>query len=394
MSENRQNFKILKEAYRSFRKKQYVNTAVILEQTVRSSPDDPYPYFLLAVTKLYSADFSGANSVMQKLERVNPSYIPFLQLNAFLGLKSARNREEAISVYLNAIEKAPSDKVLLRGLRQCEDLNNFPEFQKNSRISDLVVIKAPGRISVPVISFDHTGKSRGKRRNGKGLTAAVSIVVIASAIAAGVYLGSMYVPSGFIGNRTGAVNSSDAEKIDRVDITGSGYGLFDRLNRQPVKEFYTSADVMISQFNEARQLMKNGEMNRAAVILNRIINSNASQVVKEKCGFLISFIIDSDDRTYEKPDIKAIQEKPYLYRGVALDLEGRAANVKRFEKGTGFTLMVDYDGRNFRWIAQVFTPGGNAVENGQNVRVQGVYISGIGADNRAYISSARVDVVK
>lgn len=394
MSERRQNFKILKEAYRSFTRKQYANAAVILEKSIQSFPDNPYPLFLLAVTRLYSADLAGANIVMEKLQRVNSSYVPFLQLRAFMGLKSAVNREQAISVYLNAIEKAQHDKLLLKGLRQCEDLNNFDSFQKNARITDLVTIKGPGIVNMPEVSFrQHTRIKPSGRRSNRIVKIAGIVILLLAVIAAGFYIAGIHIPRG-IRDKAAAINSADAAKIDMVDISGSGYGLIDRINRQPVKEFYTSPDVMISEFNEARRLMKRGEFNRAAVILNRIINSNASQVVKEKCEFLVRFMVDSDDRVYEKPDIKAIQEKPYLYRGSAFELEGKTANVKKFGSGTGFALMVDYDGRNFRWIAQVFTSAADAVENGDNVRVQGIYITGIGVDSRAYISSARVVVIK
>lgn len=393
MSERRQNFKILKEAYRTFKRKQYVNAAVILEKSIQSFPDNPYPLFLLAVTRLYNGDFAGANTIMEKLQRVSPSYVSFLQLRAFMGLKSAVSREQAISVYLNALEKAPHDKMLLKGLRQCEDLNNFASFQKNCRLTDLVVIKGPGVIQMPEVSF------RSRRRAAlpaRGINKWVKItgilILLIAAVLTGLYIAGIHIPEG-IRDRAIAIDSADAAKIDMVDISGPGYGLLDRINRSPVMEFYTSPDVMIAEFNEARRLMKRGEFNRAALILNRIINSNASQVVKEKCEFLVRFIIDSDDRTYEKPDIKNIQEKPYLYRGSAFELEGKTANVKKFNNGTGFTLMVDYDGKNFRWIAQVFSPEKNAVENGESVKVQGVYITGIGAGNKAYISSARVEVL-
>jgi tetratricopeptide (TPR) repeat protein len=397
MSERSRNFRILKEGYRTFKKKQYANASVILEKSIQSFPNNPYPVFLLAVTKLYSADLAGANTAMEKLQRVDPSYIPFLQLRAFMGLKSATGREQAIAFYLDALEKAPRDKMLLKGLRQCEDLNNFAAFQKNSRITDLVDVKGPGIVTLPDVVARYARKKSPspKRRAGGikwGRIPVIFFLFIAAAIT-GLYLAGVRVPGG-IKDESVAIDPKDAAKIDMVDISGSGYGLFDRISRQPAKEFYTSADVMIAEFNEARKLMKQGRFNSAVVILNRIINSNASQVVKEKCEFLVKFIIDSDDRVYEKPDLKAMRQKPWLYRGAAFELEGKTANVKRFGNSTGFTLMVDYDGENFKWIAQVFSPEKDAAVNGDNVKVQGVYIYGIGGEGNAYISSARVEVIK
>ncbi len=387
---NRQNFGFLKEAYRSFKKKQYANASVILEKSIQSYTDDPYPYFLLAVTRLYCADLSGANIVMEKLQRISPAYAPFVQLRAFLGMKSASGRDEAIAVYLSAIEKAPSDRLLRRGLRKCEDLANFSAFQKKARITDLVEVRGPGAIKLSLPGLPYRNRVRPRRKKSRAFKIIIAIVVIICAVVV-TFMSRGYwrelMESGY------SLDRSSAEKIDMVDISGSGYGLLNRVSREPAREFYTSPDIMIAEFNEAKRLMKKGEFNRAAMMLNKIINSNSSQVVKEKCEFLVRFIIDSDDRIYEAPDVKGLQEKPWLYRGVALDISGITANEKKFQNGTGFTLMVDYDGKNFKWIAQVFTQKVDAVENGDSVRVEGVYISGIGTENRPYISSARIKVL-
>jgi hypothetical protein len=43
--------------------------------------------------------------------------------------------------------------------------------------------------------------------------------------------------------------------------------------------------------------------------------------VKEKCEFLIKYVMDSDERTYDVIDISALNSKPYLYRGSSVILK-------------------------------------------------------------------------
>ena len=397
-SRDKNTFQYLHEAYRSFQKKNYTNAIIILEQTKNSGYEDYYALFLQAVSLLYSNNFPAANNIMEKIQRINPSYTPFTQLKAFLALKSSVSREDALAAYFSALEKNSSDKLLRKGLRAVEESHDFYRYQKEAKISDLVSIPKPGR---KIIFFESERfsrrvdirRGRGKLSGIRPVYAALIILMIVSS-AAGTVLYFHKVNLNFF-NKQEAVtlDSESLNKIDMVDITGSGYGIINRVNQEKTPEFYPSGDMLLADFNEARLLMKKGQFNRAVLLLNKITNSNASFPVKEKSDFLISFIMQSNDRVYEDIDLKQINEKPYLFRGSAVKFTGKAANVKENKNGTAFTVMIGYDGNNFKGVCEVYDSGKNIVQNGDIVEVQGLFILNIGKRSSPYISSEKVSVI-
>ena len=319
-SKDKNTFHHLHEAYRSYQKKNYTNAIIILEQTRDTGHDDYYGLFLQAVCFLYSNNFQAANNVMERIQRINPAYTPFIQLKSFLALKSSATREAALSAYISALEKKSSDKLLRKGLRGVEESQDFYKFQKETKLTDLVKIPRPGK-NRALFESDRFARRIEVARAGKSylslnpLITAVIIVVIISC-AAGVALYKYRDNfSLFSDSNAVRVNSESLDKIDMADISGSGYGIINRINQEKTPEFYPSGDTLLNDFNEARLLMKKGFFNKAIIILNKIANSNASFPVKEKSDFLIRFIMESDDRVYEEIDLKQINEKPYLYRG-------------------------------------------------------------------------------
>ena len=406
-SNDKNTFHHLREAYIAFKKKNYTNAIIILEQTKDSGHDDHYALFLQAVCLLYSNNFPAANNMMEKIQRIAPAYIPFIQLKTFLALKSSVSRENALAAYISALEKNSSDRYLRKGLRGVEVSKDFYKYQKEAKISDLVYIPKPGRMdntgSSTFVSprFVTPGFLRGgetRRRSKKiiniNTTYAAVIVPVVIVVAA---VTTLYINSAEFSwfKNTDAVklDSENISKIDMVDISGSGYGIINRINQEKTPEFYPSGDTLLNDFNEARMLMKKGLFNKAIVILNRIANSNASFPVKEKCDFLTGFIMQSDEKVYEEIDFKQINEKPYLYRGIAVRFTGKAANVKEIKGGTAFTVMVGFDGNNFKGVCDVYDTSEGIINNGDIVQVDGVYILNIGKSVDPYISADMVTVI-
>ena len=389
-------FSYLHEAYRYFKRKNYTGAAIILEQAKGSLRDDHYGHFLQAVCFLYSNDFLSSNSVIETIQRINPSYLPFIQLKAFLGLKSSSDREEALSHYISALEKNPADRLLRKGLNLIEKSADFNKFQREIKISDLVHIPKPkGKISY-LKTYKYSGKNLPSGNlvfaNSKFVYALSAVlVVILSAILIVIFKPGCNLTTK---QETSGLSEKSLNIIDMTELSGAGFGIINKINKEKTPEFYPAEDVLRRDFNEARLLMKKGNFNRAAVILNKISNSNAGFPVKEKCDFLIRFIIDSDERVYEDIDMKQISEKPYLFRGCALRLTGKAANVKENKDGTAFSVMVDYDGKSVKGICEVYDYSKSAVNNGDTVEVKGVFILNIGKDGAPYILSEKTSIIK
>jgi len=397
-SRDKNTFHHLHEAYRSFQKKKYTDAIIILEQTRDSGSENHYALFLQAVCLLYSNNFSAANNIMERIQRINPSYTPFVQLKSFLALKSSSSRGDALSAYVSALEKHSSDKLLRKGLRAVEESHDFFRYQKEAKLSELVSIPKPGQKDLSPESTRYLRRIEvaraGKRffRIKPVYASAFLIIFILTTV-----LTVLYVFRSDIGYfskpESVRLNNESLNKIDMVDISGSGYGIINKINQEKTPEFYSSGDALLNDFNEARMLIKKGFFNRAIIILNRIANSNASYPVKEKSDFLIRFIMESEERIYDEINLKQIKEKPYLFRGSAVKFTGRAANVKEIKGGSAFSVMIGYDGNNFAGICDVYDTSKVPVVNGDMVEVKGQFILNIGNGGAPYISADKIVVV-
>ncbi len=388
---SRNSFSFVNEAYRSFRKKNYENAVIILEKGYSSGETNSYALFLLAVSLIYSNNFSRAGIILEQIQRLDPLYEPFLQLKSFLSLKSAISREEAMHVYVSSLEKIPADRMLRKALRILEESKNFSAFQKSVKIHELVDIPSPAKRRAGKRNSGALRSQSPRNRRSRVLIIIFVSTLSVSAIIAGSFpLYKPYLLSRMSSGKHETATSGIAEKVDMVDIGGAGYGVIDRINTVKKPEFYASGDLVVSDFNEARRLLKKGEFNKGVIILNRIINSNASFMIKEKCEFLIKYVMDSDEREYEEIEVAKLNEKPYLYRGTSLKLTGRVANVKQEKGGKSFTLMVGYDGNNFKGISLVFDPRSTNINNSDIVTVKGLFITGMGKSNIPYISGEEI----
>ncbi len=388
----RHNYDYVKEAYKSFKKNNYANAAIILEKASGAGIEDSYAIFLLALSYLYNGEFSRAEIALNRLEKSDPDYPPYIQLRSFLALKSSASSEEAISFYVSSLEKLPLDRTLKKSISKIENSADFYKLQKDAKISSFVKIPSLTRRSQRGFSSGITSKykvpERGLKKylfHSRALTGLLLVSVLF--LTAGVsYYYSDFILSFFSGNRVAGKKISGLEKIDMVSLSGTGYGLINKVSKEASPEFYISGDQLQSDFNNARNLIKKGEFNRAIVILNRIINSNSSFVVKEKVEFLVRFIIESDEKEYEKFSYDDIMIKPYLYRGASLNISGRAANVKESAKGTSFSLLVDFDGKNFKGAIDAFSKSALKVKDGDNILIKGIFYPDIGQNNRSFIS--------
>jgi hypothetical protein len=105
--------------------------------------------------------------------------------------------------------------------------------------------------------------------------------------------------------------------------------------------------------NEVLQLYKDGRRlftsyhdEAARVPLNRILESNAAEEVKNKARTLLSFMeVPGFDTLKDSFSYSEVAAEPLLYRDCYVSWKGMAANVTREEHTSSFDLLVGYDTR-------------------------------------------------
>ena len=402
--ESGNTFSLLIEAYRALGEKKYSQAAVILEAAARLDWGDPYPSFMLAVAYLYSDKFDRAEGVMKQLSLKYPSYVPSLQLQAFLNLKSARDAEHAIAIYLDLAGKARGDALAGKCLRRIRKARDFEKFQKSARLSDFVAVNPPPRSlkkNPPASGGMHrTGEGHRKaaepdKRGGMLLTGfKISIVVYSLIVAGGIgiILFNLNISGRFFSGGGGKKVPGAGDQIDMVELGGPGYDLVQNINVKKYPEFYHSSKKILDDFRTSKMLIKQEKYNEALNILNAMNNSNASFRVKEKIDFLIKYIMNADVRNYEYLPVELIAKKPYLYQGSAVRWKGRVTNLKKKENSLEFSLLIDYREKDrFSGIADVFLGRGDGViQNGDLVEMEGLFISAGGAGNRLQVQARNI----
>jgi tetratricopeptide (TPR) repeat protein len=382
------HFQFIQEAYRSLQKKRYQEALVLLENVLSARPDDPYPYFLISVVYLFSDKFDRAHGIMDRLKRVNPDYLPLVQLQAFLYLKSATSYESAMARYMELVEKYPADHKLNRALQSVRKISDFAQLQKHARLQDFVDIPQPSkpRLIKTVKSGIHTRlPGRGERRFKirLPLLAGISAIVIVAALLTFFALRDTSPWQAIVS----AGKNLNTDTVDKIYLGEPGYSLLNPVSREKPLEFYYSNHDVVTDFEKAKRLIKDGRYNEALLILNRLNNSNARFTVKEKFEFLIKFIVDMEDRVFENIPYNTLRSKLHLYRGFALNWEGKITNLKNTRSSQSFTLLIDYKNNDiFSGIADVYsaTPYPD-LANGDLVTLRGVFVNTMGDDQRLYV---------
>ena len=124
--------------------------------------------------------------------------------------------------------------------------------------------------------------------------------------------------------------------------------------------YVLTRDEVLNEYNEARRLFTSYRDEAARVKLNRILESNASDPVKNRARILISYMGTPGFDTFQtlKDEDKfsyfAVTKDPFMYRDCHIVWRGMATNVVTEQNHTSFDFLVGYDTyRTLEGIVQV-----------------------------------------
>ncbi len=405
MESNKNRYRLLKEAYGLYRRKEYNKAIAILEKAAKMEWEDPYPSFLLAVSYLYADRFDMADKIIKQIAVKYPKYPPSIQLQAFLKFKSLMSVEEAISVYLDYYDAFPRDHYIQKALRNIRSAHDFAKFQKSARLTDFVHVESPpGHLKKKFRKWTGRDGSRGvagvsdkyEKERKYLLGFKISIFVYSILVAGGLilfFLNTSMIKKLF---RISPESTHKTSEIDMVELGGSSYDMIQMITVTRTLEFYSTSKSIVDDFNASKRLIKQEKYNEALMILNTLNNSNAGFRVKEKVDFLIKYVMNIRHRVFERIPIEVMLKKPHLYRGFSLKFEGKVANFKKGDNSQEFALLVDYRERDrFSGIADVFSDLGTVgLQNGDLLLFEGIFMSSIGTVNRIQLNAKSIIKIK
>jgi len=396
------NYRLIRDAYRSLNKKRFQEAILSLEKALASGAGDIYVLLLLAVAYLHTDQFGKLARFITKMNEMNPSYMPLIQLDSFLKLKSAAGQSEALKLYIDLTARYPADPHIHRGRNLIGSATDFPGFQKDARIQDFVYIPRPSKkLKKPKRKTSYVGRlgRRGiKIKKGFGPRRWIILIVILAAAVVLPSLGAWFFTGrGNFGTSGHRVKNPHADytSVDMLSLGGTEYDLIKNMKKDKVAVYYQSIRDMTDDFNRARKLIKAEKYNDALYVLNGLYNSNANFVVKEKVDFLIKFVTDLEDRDYDEVPVARMNENKYRYRGYAVRWTGRIEKARDREESQILTIRLDSAGDGPPCDADVYSgkiiPG---LKKDSHVLMEGVIVDFIGKDRRAYIVSRSLKVLK
>jgi tetratricopeptide (TPR) repeat protein len=308
---------ILTKAARLSKRRQYGTAIQILEPEVVRYHDSFRYYYILASSCLYLGDFSGAFTYFKRARDIKMRDPSVLLGMAILYLRRG-DTARAIDFYLEVQELDPANVQARRALsfiKKHGDPENLEAWIESGKLSKLY----PPLPKVPLTAVDII------------IPAAGLLLILA------LCLGIFYKVKNPSAPKRSGFDLANLEREDRAEPVQVGGSYRYVLTRQQVLDIYEKAlDLFTDRRDEASK-----------VELNRLLESNASESIKNKARILISYTeLPGFDTLEDRYSYADVAREPWLYRNCYVIWRGMAANVFMPEKGTSFQLLVGYDTRS------------------------------------------------
>jgi hypothetical protein len=307
---------ILTRAARLARRKKYGDAIRTLETEVVRYHDSFWYHYILGVCCLNSGDFGGALTYLTRARNIKPRD-PSVSLGLAVLFLRRMDTERAVDLYLDVQEVDEHNRTARRALGiirkygASEGLSVWLDSGKLHRLfPSLPRPSSPGRRLVPVGC------------------------VLGALLLGGVVLKTRgFGPPSPVRDGLPGTTLEKDERSMPVQIGGS------------YRYILTRAEVL-NTYEEARSCFTAYRDEAAKVALNRILESNASEPVKNKARILLSYTeVPGFDTLKDRYGYQEVKRDPALYRNCYVIWRGMATNVQEREGGTSLDFLVGYDTR-------------------------------------------------
>ncbi|MCL2765554.1 MAG: tetratricopeptide repeat protein [Treponema sp.] len=279
-------------------------------------------YYLYAAICLYSGNFVEAHEYFNLARKIKINDPNTMLGFAVLNLKRM-NTVQAVNYYLNVQEIDPDNKIAKRALLVIK------KYSASEALSDWMTYDRLSKLFPPIPPPAIDSKT----------------IFNASLIFAAVLIFSYIVLA--------AVNILPSPFKTRGQRPASEYTLSSQEKKEPVQvdgfyRYILTQDQAVNQYERALSLFTSYRDEAAKINLNRILESNASQALKNRAAILLNNMevpgFDNFKRA-DNPLFSDVKNEPVIYRNVHVIWRGMATNVEVTDEYTSFDLLVGYDTR-------------------------------------------------
>lgn len=335
-----------KQGLKYYRRKDYVRAVSFLEKALREKKDDATLYLFLGYASIFTGDIDGARRYFKGGLLVKEDDIELLKGLSYIYIKDERI-EDAISLWGEILEKNPKERIVKRALERLRATEDIKDFVERANIRDFFFPRLPFIIKLKPYLL--------------GIAISVGVIIFGVIF----YTTPLY-------KRTlekfypEIVNLKGIELPDDVPVT----------QEENTSALYSFTDKEIEEsFIRVKKYIYKNKVNAAIILLNKIVLSNATQIVKERFDILYKFIEPPDPLSIDyNPHFYEIMKEPAVFNGVYVLWTGRIANLKKDKERADFDLLVNYEDQDtIEGIAHVSIDGVYYIENKQKIEVFGYY---------------------
>jgi len=314
---------ILTKASRLARSGKYEAVIRLLQPEVNRYHGSFHYYYLLGVSCLHSGDTGGALTYFRlahDTNRKNPLAILGL---AVLYLRRGET-DRSVDLYLDVLELNPKNRTAKRAMKFIRKYAGTESFS--------AMMLDSGKISSLFPPVPFAGFYR------KEILVSIGIFVVLCVIAYGILAKAWLLPNPF--HTRGGREGTDKfiltykERMSPVE-TGESYSHV--LTRIQTLEIYEKALKMFTSHRD----------DAARVLLNKILESNAAEGIKNRARLIITHLETPDVITFrnrkDNPEFAEVKSDIMLYNGVHIIWRGRAYDVITEGESTSFKFFVGYE---------------------------------------------------
>jgi len=284
-------------------------------------------YYLCGVICLHSGAFLEAKHYLERAKKIkmqDPCTMLGLAVLYIRGMGSkGTNISQAVDYYLDVLELDPGNKLANRALAVIR-ANSAPE-ELSDWLTPERLAKLFPPIPSPALSFQTI-------MIGAGVLAALIIIFT------GILINRRVLPNPFVNRNARPINDfvlTNEIRSDAVE-TGGSY------------KYILTRNEAINLYERALNLFSNYRDEAAKVNLNKILESNASEGLKNRARLLIhnTEVPGFDNfKMGDNPSYADVKNEPVLYRDVYVIWRGMATNLQITDEFTRFEFLVGYDTR-------------------------------------------------
>jgi tetratricopeptide (TPR) repeat protein len=278
-------------------------------------------YYILGSACLRAGDLGGAFAYYKRAREIK-----MLEPLALLGMAvyylHRGDTRKAVDLYLEVLDLDPRNRIAKRGLQvlrkhgRTEGLQGWIDSGKAPRLFP--------PIPKPPLSLAR-------------ILGPLALGLLVLALAGGVLAKLGLLPLGkAAGSERAGIADIALEREDRESPVQIGGTYRYILTRSQVVGLYETGRRLFAEYRDEA----------AKVSLNRLIESNASDPIKNKARLLISYMeVPGFDTLKDRFSYAEVREDPLLYRDCYVVWQGMATNLREAEAATAFDFLVGYDTR-------------------------------------------------